>query len=232
MANPKLVAEERKIKGRKVKKLRREGILPANLYGKKIKSQSLQVSLKDFQKIYQEVGETGLLDLKINSETRPVLIHNVQLNPVSGLPLHADFHQVSLTEKTVATVPIEISGESPAVEQGIGILIQPISEIEVEALPQDLPERLIVDISRLAQVDDAVTIADLSVDRKKVEIKADLKAIVAKIGPLEKEEVPSPPAEEVPLEGEVPAEEVAPAPEGAPAEEAKLVEEKPKEEEK
>ncbi len=231
MANPKLEASKRKTLGRKVKKLRREGILPANLYGKKIKSQSLQISLKDFQKIYQETGETGLLDLKIDSETRPVLIHNVQLHPVSGEPLHADFRQVSLTEKTVATVPIEISGESPAIEQGIGVLIQPISEIEVEALPQDLPEHLLVDISKLAQVDDQVAVSDIQIDRKKIEIKADLGAIVAKIGRLEKEEVaPPPPVEEaVPAEGEVPAEEAAPAPEGAPVEEEAK---KPPEEEK
>ncbi|MFZ5365809.1 MAG: 50S ribosomal protein L25 [Patescibacteria group bacterium] len=228
MEKPKLQVEKRKIEGRKVKKLRREGILPANLYGKKIKSLSLQVPLNDFQKVYKEVGETGLVDLKIDSETKPVLIHNVQLHPVTGEPLHVDFHQVSLTEKTKATVPVEIIGESPAIEQGIGILIQPISEVEVEALPQDLPEHLVVDISKLAQVDEAITVADLSVDRKKVEIKADLGAIVAKIGPLEKEEVvpPPPPAEEaVPVEGEVPAEGAAP-PEGAPAEEAKP-EEKP-----
>lgn len=235
MANPKLEAEKRKTLGRKVKKLRKEGVLPANLYGKKIKSQSLQVTLKDFQKIYQETGETGLLDLKIDSETRPVLIHNVQLHPVSGEPLHADFRQVSLTEKTVATVPIEISGESPAVEQGIGVLIQPISEIEVEALPQDLPEHLVVDISKLAQVDDQVTVSDIQIDKKKVEIKAEPSEIVVKVGPLEKEEVVAPPPveEAVPAEGEVPAEEVPPeeaVPEGAPPveEEAK----KPVEEEK
>ena len=222
MANPKLIAEKRKTLGRKVKKLRREGILPANLYGKKIKSQSLQISLKDFQKIYQETGETGLLDLKVDSETRPVLIHNVQLHPVTGEPLHADFRQVSLTEKTVATVPIEISGESPAVEQGIGVLIQPISEIEVEALPQDLPEHLVVDISKLAQVNDQVTVSDIQIDKKKVEIKAELSEIVVKVGPLEKEEVVAPPpAEEVPAE-EVPAEEAAP-----PTEEGKPVKEKP-----
>lgn len=228
MEKPKLKAEKRKIEGRKVKKLRKEGILPANLYGKKIKSQSLQVSLKDFQKIYQEIGETGLVDLKIDSETRPVLIHNVQLHPVTGEPLHADFHQVSLTEKTTVTVPIELLGESPAVEQGIGILIQPISEIEVEALPGDLPEHLTIDISRLAQVNEAITVGDLPIDRKKVEIKAEPSAIVAKIGPLEKEEVVAPPpAEEVPAE-EVPAEEAIP--EGVPPveEEAK----KPPEEEK
>ncbi len=208
MTRPKLQAEKRKILGRKVKKLRREGILPANLYGKGIKSESIQVSLKDFQKIYQEVGETGLIDLEIDSTIRPVLIRNVQVHPVKGEPLHADFRYVSLTEKTTVSVPIEISGESPAVEQGIGVLIQPISELEVEALPQDLPERLVVDISKLVNVDDAITVGEIEVDKKKIEIKADPSQIVVKIGPLEKEEVAPPPTkealpEEMPSEGAV-----------------------------
>jgi len=211
MVNQKLEAKERKICGRKVKKLRREGILPANLYGKKIKSQALQVPLRDFQKVYKEAGETKLIDLKVGTETFPVLIHNVQLHPVTGEPFHIDFHHVSLKEKTTAMVPVEITGESPAVKQGIGVLIQPISELEVEAFPQDLPEHLVVDISRLSQVDDQVTVSEIEVDREKVLIKADPSQIVAKIGPLEKEEVISPaPAEEaVPIQ-ETPVEEVKP----------------------
>lgn len=215
MERPKLQAQKRTITGRKVKKLRREGILPANLYGKNVKSCTLEIPLRDFQKIYADVGETGLVDLKTNGETRPVLIHNVQLHPVTDEPLHVDFHQVSLTEKTTATVPIELVGESPAVEQKMGILIQPVSEVEVEALPQDLPEHLTINVSNLAQIGDAVTVADLVVDKKKVEIKASSEEVVAKIDALVKEEEIAPPP---PAEGEeVPVEEATPAPEeGAP----------------
>lgn len=221
MARPKLKAEKREISGRKVKKLRREGILPANLYGKKVKSLALQFPLKEFQKVYDEVGESGLVDLQIDSETRPVLIHNVQLHSVSDEPLHADLHQVSLTEKTTATIPVELLGEAPAVEQRLGILIQPIAELEVEALPADLPEHLEINISNLAQVDDAVTVADILIDKAKVEIKAESSEVVAKIAPLVKEEEVAPPApaegeaapteEAVPLEGEAPVKEEAPA---------------------
>lgn len=206
MAQPTLTVKPRKVFGRKVKKLRQEGVLPANLYGKKIKSQALELPKADFLKIYERVGETGLVDLKIGSQTRPVLIHNLQLHPVTEEPLHADFHQVSLKEKTTADVPIEIRGEAPAVEQKKGILIQPLDEIEVEALPTDLPEKFVVDVSKLAEVDQAITVADLDYDKKKVEVLVDPSEIVAKINPLEEEEVAPPPVEEVAAE-EVPEEE-------------------------
>jgi large subunit ribosomal protein L25 len=241
MANPKLIVQPRKILGRKVKKLRREGVLPANLYGKKIKSQSLEMNSTDFFKIYKEVGETGLVDLTIGKQVHPVLIHNLQAHPVTSEPLHVDFRQVSLTEKTTATVPIEIRGEAPAVEQKLGILIQPLIEVEVEALPADLPDELVVDVTKLAEVNQTITVADLVYDKKKVELKAELTQVVAKINPLEKEEVVAPPpVEEVPAEGvpegEVPAEGVPPAGgagEEKPAEEKPgKPEEKPKEEQK
>lgn len=213
----KLSAQKRKILGRKVKKLRREGVLPANLYGNKIKSEALELPIKEFQKIFEKVGETSLVDLKTNGKAVPVLIHNVQFDPVSSLPIHADFHQVSLTEKTTADIPIELVGESPAVTQKIGILIQPLSGVEVEALPTNLPDRLTVDISNLKEVDDAVTVADLMVESKKVKVLADKGEIVAMITPLVKEEVAPPP----PVEGEAvsaEAEGVAPEGEAVPAE--------------
>lgn len=204
---PELSAKKRKVLGRKVKSLRREGILPANLYGKKVKSQALELPLSQFQKIFDKAGETGLVDLKTNGESSPVLISNVQFDPVSSLPIHTDFHQVSLTEKTTADIPIELVGEAPAVTQKIGILIQPLSEVEVEALPADLPDRLEVNISNLKEIDDAVTVGDLIVNAKKVKVLVDKSEIVAMITPLVKEEVVAPPP---PVEGEA----VAPAAEG------------------
>lgn len=216
MANPSLTAKSRKTLGRKVKKLRREGLLPANLYGKKIKSQALELPAAEFLKVYEQEGETGLIDLKINSQTHPVLVHNLQIHPVTDEPLHVDFRQVSLTEKTTADVPIEIRGDAPAVEQKKGILIQPLNEVEVEALPADLPDQVVVDISKLEEVGQAITVADLVYDKNKVKILVDPGETVVKINPLEEEEVVAPPPteEEVPAEGEMPEGE-APV-EGAP----------------
>ena len=225
-----LAAEKRTLEGRKVKNLRKEGILPGNVYGKKVKSQSVQVNLKDFQKTFKEIGETGLLTLQVGDDEKPVLIHNLQLNPVTDEPVHVDFLQVDLKEKVEADIPVELIGESPAEKQAIGTVVQHINEIKVEALPTDLPEKFEVDVTTLVEVDQSIFVKDLKFDRSKVEIKSDLEAIVAKVEPPQKEEVIAPPA---PAEGEVPAEGTpaeggeAPA-EGAP-QEAPASEQKPAE---
>ncbi len=212
-------AEIRKVFGRKIKKLRREGVLPANIYGKKIKSKAVQVALSDFQKVFAKAGETGVVEIKTNGDTHPVLIHNVQLHPVTDEPIHADFLQIDLKEKVTATVPVEFTGESPIEKTGEGVVVRQVNELEVEALPTDLPEKIVVDISKLAAVGDAIKVGELSIDRTKVEIKEDAERIVISIAEPAKEEVVAPPA---PAEGEEGAAsaagetptEGAPAPEG------------------
>lgn len=181
---PTLKVDKRDIVGKKVKKLRREGILPATIYGKDIKSLSVQVMLKEFEKIHKEVRETGLVDLTLDSEkTHPVLIKNVQLDPKTSLPIHADFYQVNLTEKIRAHVPVEPVGEPKAVVDKIGILEVPLSEIEVEALPTDLPEKIEVDVANLANIDDQITVADVKVSTG-VTIVTEPGQILFKIGEL------------------------------------------------
>jgi large subunit ribosomal protein L25 len=235
MTKFRLTAEARKISGRKVKNLRKEGILPGNISGKKIKSEAVQVVLKDFEKVYKEVGQTGLLTLEIGKGEKPVLIHNLQVNPVSEAPLHVDFLQVDLKEKVEADVPVELTGEAPAEKQAIGTVVQYLNEIKVEALPMDLPEKFIVDTSELAEVDQSISVKDLKADRSKVDIKTGADEIVVKVEPPQKEEVVAPPA---PAEGEVPAEGGAPTEgpepveglkEGQPAEGAPAPKEEPKE---
>src|SRR3990167_3977700 len=114
-----LKAEDRKIEGRKVKALRKQNVITANIFGNKIKSKSIQVSLKDFENLYKEVGETGVINLDFGSEKRPVLVHDVQLNPKTDKVLHIDFHQVDLKEKIEAEVPVELIGESPGTSASI-----------------------------------------------------------------------------------------------------------------
>lgn len=208
MKRQKLEVQKREIIGRKVYGLRKQGLLPANLFGKKIKSEAVQVKIDEFKKIWNDVGETVLFDVELEGKIHPVLIHNVQFHPTTGLPLHADFHEVSLTEKTTASVPLELVGESPAVEEKLGVLIQTLSEVSVEALPADLPEKLTVDISVLLQVGDMITVADVKVDSEKIKILAEATETIVKINPLAKEEVVVPPPV---AEGEV-AGEGAPAP--------------------
>lgn len=193
---PSLKAQKRSIMGRKVKTLRREGIMPANIFGKKVKSQAVSVSLKDFQQVYSQIGETGLVELTLKGEkkTRPSLISNVQTHPVTDLPLHADFHQVDLTQKVTANVPIEVIGESPAVKDKGAILITLINEVEVEALPADLPDKFTVDISKLSEFNDSILSKELKADHSKVEIKTgeDQAIVIVQEPKQEEEETPTP----------------------------------------
>lgn len=202
-----LKAEKRKIFGRKVKRLRAEGMLPANIYGKKVKSEAVSVNLSNFVRIFEKTGETGLVEIILNGGSKKalkktVLIHNVQVDPVADTPIHADFLQVDLKEKVTAAVSVEVVGESPAEKAGKGTVVQQIDEVEVEALPADLPEKFSVDIGSLSEVDQAVAVKDLGVDGKKVEIKEDPEQIVVKVEAVREEEEAVPPVEEVAAEGE------------------------------
>ena len=208
--------DKRTVLGKKVKRLRRDGILPATIYGKDVKSVSVQVPLKEFDRVYKEVGETGLVELALDSEKpRPVLIKNVQLEPKSSMLLHTDFYQVNLSEKIKANVPVESVGEPKAVLDKIGILEVPLSEVEVEALPTDLPEKIEVNVVILANTGDQITVGDIKAPSG-VTILTDPGQILFKIGQLvtkEAEELVK--AEEaaaaqaavaaVPAEGAVPA---------------------------
>lgn len=177
-----LKAEERTVLGKKVKKLRRDGLVPAHVFGNKLETEHVSVNGKDFIKVYRQAGETGLIDLKISDEKiRPVLVRNVQVNPLNEEPLHIDFYQVNLKEKTVVPVPIVLIGEEPElVHTGEAVVIQPMGEVEVEALPTELPEKIEVDITSLKQIDDVILVSQLSV-LEGVTILADAEAVVAKL---------------------------------------------------
>lgn len=197
----KLKAEKRKIFGRKVKKLRKEGILPTNLVGKKVKSQAIKVNYKDFEGIYKKAGETGVIELTVNGKKHPVLIHNIQLDPLTDVVIHADFLQVDLKEKVVAQVPVELVSEASAEKEGKGTVVLYVDEVEVEALPKNLPDKFEINLSGLKEVDDAIKISDLVIDKSKVEVKNKPEQIIVKVEPLRKEE-------EVPVVEKVEEEEV------------------------
>ena len=211
MANQKLNAQTRDVLGRKVKLLRKDGILPANVFGKKVKSLAVQVSENEFLKVFGIAGETSLVDLQITSGKskkpgKTVLITNIQYDPVTDKPLHVDFHQVDLKEKVTAQIPVEVVGESPAEKQGFGTVVVYIDEVEVEALPTDLPDKFEVDLSKLTEVNQSVLIKDLDIDKKKVEVKAELDEVLIKVEPPREEEEEPAPTEEV-VEGEEQVEE-------------------------
>jgi len=218
-----LKSQDRKVTGRKVKNLRKVGLLPGVIYGKDIKSIPVAVEFREFEKVYEKAGETSIVELVLGSSKKPVLIHNVQRNPVTDQPVHADFLQVNLKVEVNATVPIEVIGESPAQKSGLGTIVLQLGEIEVRALPLNLPDKFIVDVSLLEEVDQAILVKDLKYDRTKVEVKTEPNQIVVKVEPPQKEEVVEVPKAEV----EAKAEEAQPQEGEAKEAEEKLDSEPP-----
>ncbi|OGE43895.1 hypothetical protein A3B45_02600 [Candidatus Daviesbacteria bacterium RIFCSPLOWO2_01_FULL_39_12] len=231
-----LLAEERTILGKKVKKLRRDGKLPGHVFGKGVDGEAVTVDSKDFLKTFHQAGETGLIELKIGKEkVRPVLVRDVQHDPLTDKPIHIDFYQVNLSEKVKVSVPLVLVGEQPeSVHLGETIVLQTLNEVEVEALPTDLVEKIEVDINPLKQIDDAITVAQLNYDRDKLTIHADEEEVVVKLAPAVSAEMEKLLEEEaaekaaqaaevqvaegaVPAEGEVVAGEGEVAAEGAAA---------------
>lgn len=196
MQATKLSAQIRKVVGKSVKKLRKDGFVPVNVYGKGVESQALQIPVKEFQVIYSKVGETGLVELNYGETTNHVLIKNVQYNPVLRTPIHAEFHAVNLKEKIKANIPLELIGEALAVSNGAGILLQTINEIEVEALPTNLPEKFEVNVESLAEIDQQFTVADVKAPSG-VEILTNIEEVIVKVVKAVVEEVvETPDAEE------------------------------------
>lgn len=180
MKHPQLKAEDREVLGKKVKKLRREGFLPGNVYGKGLNSHALQVKLSDFENVYKEAGETGLVDLSYAGQTKPVLIKSLQMNHATRTLLHVDFYQVNLKEKVKASVPIILTGEAKALTDKIGLVLQNLTDVEIEALPDKLPENIEVPVEHLAEIGEQVTVADMKAPTD-VTILTDPSQVVAKV---------------------------------------------------
>lgn len=183
MKRVKLEVAKRDAFRKKLKNLRKSGILPANIYGKDIKSTAVQIPYKEFEKIFKEEGQTGLIDVTLDGQVSPSLIKNVQIDPLSRNILHADFHKVNLKEKIKAMIKVELVGQAKAVLEKIGMLIRPLSEVEVEALPENLPEKIEVSVEKLAAIDEQILVSDLKA-QDGVVILTDPGQVVVKITEL------------------------------------------------
>jgi len=177
-----LAVAHRSILGKKVKGLRRQGITPANIYGHGIPSQAVQVPTPDLARTIRVVGRNTMLQLHVEDERkrRPVFVRHVQRDPITDEFLHVDFYQVSLKEKIRLEVPLVMVGEAPAVDVYHAILLQSVNAISVEGLPGDLPPHIEVDVSGLAEIDDAVHVKNLEVSPD-VTLLVDPELVVAKV---------------------------------------------------
>jgi large subunit ribosomal protein L25 len=206
-----LAVTPRSVLGKKVKVLRRQGITPANIYGHGLTSEAVQVPTPDLARTIRVVGLNTMLQLHVEGEKklRPVFVRYVQRDPITDEFLHVDFYQVSLKEKIRLEVPLVIVGEAPAVSVQGGVLLHGVNTITVEGLPTDLPPHIEVDVSGLADFDDAVHVKDLEVSPD-VTLLVDPELVVAKVAAprlieeaVEEEvEVPVEAAEEAKVEAE------------------------------
>ena len=160
-----LSANTRKDLGRKLKKVRENNFVPAVLYGPKIKNINLEVDLKEFKKIYEQAGESSLIEILVDGKKFLVLIQAVEIDALSQKPIHIDFYQPRLDEEITATVPLVFEGQASAVKELSGTLVKNIYELEVKALPQSLPHEIKVNIDGLKTFDDAVLVKDLLVNQ-------------------------------------------------------------------
>lgn len=218
-----LNADKRAIMGAKVRSLRKSGFIPAVLYGKGQEALSLQVPVKEFSKVLKVAGESTLVYVNVDGKSYPTIIHDVAKDPVKDDIIHADFYKVSLTEKIKTKVPVVFKGESPAVKDLGGIFVRNINELEVEALPQNLPHEITIDISSLKAFGDQILVKEIDLGND-VKIEADSDAILATVQePKSEEELAAELAE--PTTGvedveiiEKKKDEEEPAEEGAPQE--------------
>ncbi len=195
METIKLEASPRLIIGKKVKELRRQGLTPIHIYGRKTESQFLQTDTKSLQKIIRRVGKNipvSIIDSENSSEnTNLSFVREIQIHPVNGQLLHVDFYQVDISERIKAEVPVILVGEAPAVKMYRGVLFQPRHRLEVESLPMDVPESFELDISILDDFEKAIRVSDISIPEN-VEILADTDDIIVRVNQprVEAEEVP------------------------------------------
>lgn len=214
---PQLAAQRREIRGKHVARLRREGVLPAVVYGHGHESEAIQLDAREFETLRRHAGRNALLDLKVgSSRATPVIVHGLQTHPVNRSTLHVDFFVVRMTEELTVDVPITIVGQAEAAEQGGGTLLHLLSSITVRALPANIPQGLDLDVTPLVDFDTVLHVRDLQVPAG-VTVVTDAEEAVARVQPPRVEEEEVAPAAEEGAEGE---EGEVPEVEGVAADEA------------
>lgn len=195
-------AEERKLKGKKVKQIRSEGKLPAVIYGKDIDTIPIAVDARETTITLNRVSGSTILTILLSGEEHAALVREIQRDYIRNEIIHIDFQAVSLKEKLRTNVSINLTGEAPVIEEYDALVVSGIDQIEVECLPQDLPESIEVDVSNLVEIGDAIYLRDLPVPSN-VEFLTDLDELVAVASAIKEEVIEEPEEEELVLETEI-----------------------------
>lgn len=184
-----LKAEKREMLGKKVRRLRRTGILPATVYGHRVQPESIQVVARELRDVMRSAGTSQLIDLMIDTQpARPVLIRKAAIDAKRNTLIHVEFFQANLRERITTHVPVHFVGESPAVKTG-GIFLPVLDRIDIESLPQDVPAGGIeIDISSIEEVNGAIHAGDIPLPSN-ISLMTAADEVVCKVNPLVSEEV-------------------------------------------
>ncbi len=197
-----LTVEHREVAGKKNRRIRRQQIVPAVVYGYEVTPESVQVPLKELERVYLRAGNNSLVDLRIgdNGGARKVFIHNVQRDPRTHTLTHVDFMAVNLRQEMTATVALVLTGEAPAVARNEGMLLHALDQIHIRSLPAEIPAAIEVDISGLEEVGQAIHVSDIAIPQG-VTLLTPTEELVAKVTDLPVEEVEEAPEAEEAAEG-------------------------------
>jgi large subunit ribosomal protein L25 len=177
-------------------------MVPGVVYGVRVENTIVSVPAVDFQKILKIAGESSTILLEIKgdetkkeaSQKVDVLIHDMQVDPIRGFPTHVDFLAIDMNKPVEVTIPIEFIGVAPAEKSSLGVLVKVIHEIEVEALPKDLPHNVTVDVSVLDILDAQIHIKDITLP-KGVKMITDENEVVALISAIKEEVIDETPVD-------------------------------------
>lgn len=185
------IKAKKRATGGKLDVLRKSGEIPAVFYGAGKDTTSISIPNIEFKKIWRDAGESSAVKIEMldeNKENIDVLIHEVQVDPVTDEPIHVDFLAIDMKKKIKVKVPFEFTGVSNAVKSGIGNLVKVLYEIEIEALPADLPHNLVVDISKLETLQDNIVVSDIKLPAGVVAITGDGDVVASIIEQVEEKE--------------------------------------------
>src|SRR5579863_7203952 len=185
-----LIVTPREAMGSAAKRLRKEGILPANIYGHHEDSQAIQIEVREFERIVRSHAASGLINLRQSGDgaIQTALIRHVQHDPRTGKAIHVDFFRVSTTERLNVKVALHFIGEAPAVKNEGGVLLHLMDTIEVECMAQEIPEHIDVDVTPLVEIDDILHAEDVPLPPK-FKLITDPKEGVAKVAATRAEKV-------------------------------------------
>lgn len=175
-----LTAVKREQFGRAAKAVRAKGLIPAELYGGDVKNLHLSVNEKDFRRVFKQAGETTIVNLMVDGEKHPVLVSDVSLHPVTDAILSIDFYQVNLKEELEIKVPLQFTGEAPAVKEKGGVLVKSVSELKVRALPTDIPHTIEISLTALNDIGVSIHVKDIT-PPKGVKFLDDERTVVATV---------------------------------------------------